>query len=455
MIKSIKNSISKKTFVSIMGLLVVCCIIIYGVVLYFLPKNYQTELQSQFISEFYQLVEIIEENGFENTVQTITSFCIKNNSTVSITDRSGKILMQINAINETENTTSSGKAISASADFSYGNTTYTMMASASFVAVTQSYLVLLNLIPLIAVIMILISVIGAYVCSRYFSKPLVHICSVAKRMSQLDMTWKCDTSRSDEIGILATSLNEMSEQLSDALQSLKIANEQLQEDIEKERQQEKQRVDFFTSVSHELKTPITIIKGQLEGMIYQVGEYSDRDTYLRHSLKTIDVMEKLVKEILSAARMNGSDFQITPTDVNISNMLFQCCRKMQGIAEDKQVDFRMEIQPDFHYQGDEQLLQKAFSNIVGNAVSYTPDNGSIIVILKDGVLRVENTGTHISDEDLEQIFTPFFRVDKSHNRNTGGSGLGLYIVKSIFDLHRIQYNLENTEQGVRFSVDFS
>ena len=79
---------------------------------------------------------------------------------------------------------------------------------------------------------------------------------------------------------------------SNALDSLQAANEQLQQDIEREREQEKQRVDFFTSVSHELKTPIAIIKGQLEGMIYQVGEYKDRDTYLRRCMKTTDVYKR-------------------------------------------------------------------------------------------------------------------------------------------------------------------
>ena len=91
------------------------------------------------------------------------------------------------------------------------------------------------------------------------------------------MTWKCEVKRSDEIGVLAASLNEMSDRLAEALDSLQSANEKLQQDIEKEREQEKQRIDFFTAVSHELKTPIAIMKGELEGMICQVGEYRDRD----------------------------------------------------------------------------------------------------------------------------------------------------------------------------------
>src|SRR5699024_201478 len=129
------------------------------------------------------------------------------------------------------------------------------------------------LIPFIAVVIVLISVIGAVVCSRYYSRPLVSISNVAKRMTTLDMTWKCEVNRKDEIGVLAASLNEMAQRLSSTMERRQAANEQLQQDIEREREQEKQRIDFFTAVSHELKTPIAILKGELEGMLYQVGEY--------------------------------------------------------------------------------------------------------------------------------------------------------------------------------------
>lgn len=454
MIKNIKGSIGKKTFIIMMALLITCCIIIYGMVLYFLPKNYQTELESQFITGFQELINTLETEGVENNTQTISDFSIKNNASITITDTNGNEIIKVNILAETDDNVKSDKSLDTSSNFTYSNTTYTIIAKVSLVAVAQSYEVLLNLIPLIAIIIILISVVGAYICSRYFSKPLVDICSVAKRMTHLDMTWECDTSRNDEIGVLATSLNEMSKRLENALNSLQTANEQLQQDIESERRQEKQRIDFFTSVSHELKTPITVIKGELEGMIYQVGEYKDRDTYLRHSLKTVSEMEKLVKEILAAARMGGSDFQITPTDLNISDMVRKCCRKVQGIAEDKKMNMCLEIQPDFHYQGDELLLQKAFSNIISNAISYSPEKAKVTVVLKDNVLSVENTGVHINEGDLEQIFIPFFRVDKSRNRNMGGSGLGLYIVKTIFDHHGISYRMENMEQGVHFSVVF-
>ena len=211
-------------------------------------------------------------------------------------------------------------------------------------------------------------------------------------------------------------------------------------------------MEFFTAVSHELKTPIAIIKGQLEGMIYQVGEYKDRDTYLRRCLKTTNDMEALVKEILSAARMGGSDFHLERTDLDISQMLRKVCQQFRGRMEDKQIELRMDIQPGYHYQGDRRLMEKVFTNVIGNAVTYSPVGAVITVTQKDEVFSVENTGVHIAEEDLERIFTPFYRVDKSRNRNSGGSGLGLYITKTILDHHEIVYNMVNTKNGVKFTA---
>jgi len=247
----------------------------------------------------------------------------------------------------------------------------------------------------------------------------------------------------------------MAGKLTNALDSLRQANEQLQMDIEKERKQEKQRIDFFTSVSHELKTPITIIKGELEGMIYQVGDYKDRDTYLRHSLKTVNDMEKLVKEILVAAKMGGSDFQVSKAEVNISELIQKCIRNSGGMAEDKEIAINITLPKDVKCVGDKDLLYRAFSNIIGNAVQYSPEKETVIIKLSDNFLSVENTGIHIVNEDLEQIFNPFYRVEKSRSRNTGGSGLGLYIVKTILDHHGMNYQMVNTEQGVNFTVLFS
>ena len=451
--KRISESIQAKTFLSMLALLVVCCILIYGMVMIFLPRNYHTQLEGQVTADFYDLVEILEWNGWEASSDSLLEFSMTNNASVEISDRNGENLFSVNFA-DMENLDTSAPTMSCSATFRQNGQTYHLFANAALVAVAQSYDILLKLIPLIAAAILLISIIGAVVCSRYYSKPLVDISNVAKRMTTLDMTWKCDVRRKDEIGVLASSLNEMSQQLSNALDSLQTANEQLQQDIVREREQEKQRIDFFTSVSHELKTPIAIIKGQLEGMIHQVGPYKDRDTYLRRCLKTTNDMEALVKEILSAARMGGSDFHLERTDLDISQMLQRVCRQYYGRMEDKEMELYLDIQPAFHYVGDGRLMEKVFTNVIGNAVAYSPVGATVTVSLQNGIFSVENSGVHIAEDDLKQIFTPFYRVDKSRNRNSGGSGLGLYIVKTILDHHELSYSMENTENGVRFTAVF-
>ena len=115
----------------------------------------------------------------------------------------------------------------------------------------------------------------------------------------------------------------------------------------------------------------------------------------------------------------------------------------------------LNIQPDLHYEGDGRLLEKAFSNVIGNAVAYSPKEAAVFVTLQNNVLCVENTGIHIAKEDLKRIFTPFYRADKSRSRNSGGSGLGLYITKMILDHHGIPHKMENTENGVQFTANFS
>ena len=414
--KKISESIRIKTFLSMLSLLVICCILIYAMVMIFLPKNYHSALESQVTSDFYDLVGVLEQNGWQESSEILMEFSMRNNATVRIEDKNGDNVFSINFSN-TEDGGFSSPSMSCWAFFQQNGQIFQLSAIVSLVAVSQSYDILLKLIPFIAVMILLISVIGAVICSRYYSNPLVQICNVARRMTSLDMTWKCDVKRKDEIGVLASSLNEMAQRLSNALDSLKTANEQLQKDIEREREQEKQRIDFFTSVSHELKTPIAIIKGELEGMIYQVGEYKDRNTYLRHCLKTVNDMEEIVKEILSAARMGGSDFLLVRSDLNLDRIL-------------------------------------QFSNVISNAISYSPAGAMITVVLQDGTFMVENTGVHIAEEDLKRIFMPFYRVDKSRSRNSGGSGLGLYISKTILDHHGVLHRIENTKSGVRFTAFF-
>ena len=452
--KKISQSIRAKTFLSMLALLTACCLMIYGIVMLVLPQNYYTDLEDQVADDFDALLDTFDEKTWAASTDEIERFAVHNHALVNIINDSGEVLYSVN-----HSTPEPGSPVSIvrrthgfGAMFTEGMARYYLMVSAARVTAARPLAVLVRLLPLITAAILLVSVVGAYLLSRYYSRPLIAISQTARQMAALDLTGQCEVRRQDEIGVLAASLNEMSAQLSTALADLQAANGQLKQDIEREREQERQRVEFFTAVSHELKTPIAIIKGQLEGMIYQVGDYKDRDTYLRHCLKTTNDMEALVKEILAAARLGGSDFRLVCTDLDFSGLLQSGCRKFLGPMEDKQIALTLAIQPGVHCRGDLRLLEKAFDNVLSNAVAYSPAGARITVRLQEGVCTIENTGIQIAEEDLARLFTPFYRVDKSRSRNSGGSGLGLYITKTILDRHGIRHTLANTENGVKFTA---
>ena len=115
---------------------------------------------------------------------------------------------------------------------------------------------------------------------------------------------------------------------------------------------------------------------------------------------------------------------------------------------------RCDVQPRCHIKGDASLVEKAIANVVENAITYSEPGALVLVGLADGVLKVENSGAHIDEADLPRLFEPFFRVDRSRSRESGGTGLGLYIAKAALDRHGVTCSIQNTDEGVAFTADF-
>ena len=218
------------------------------------------------------------------------------------------------------------------------------------------------------------------------------------------------------------------------------------------------RSEFFAAASHELKTPITIIKGQLQGMLYQVGRYKDRETYLAQSLEITDTLGKMVQELLTISRLDTPGYTCKKSNLNLSNFLIDRITAFEDLFMQKDLTVEQSISPEVYILGDMQLLQKALDNLLGNAAAYSGAGNQILIKLwketETTTLTIENTGAHIPDEAISKLFEPFYRVDQSRNRQTGGTGLGLYIVKTILDLHGAKIEITNTIQGVIVSVQF-
>lgn len=215
------------------------------------------------------------------------------------------------------------------------------------------------LFPICFMMILFISFISAFIYSKIITKTIIKISKDAEKMSSLELDTRCSVKSNDEIGILASSLNNLSKNLSLSLNELKDKNIILKKEIEKEREIDKMRRDFFNAVSHELKTPITIIKGQLEGMIYNVGVYKNRDKYLNRSLEVTESMEKLIKEILTISRMESNNFKLDLNEENLSFILKESLNEYYDLAEYKNIKINLNLEEDLYVKIDKNLFKKA------------------------------------------------------------------------------------------------
>ena len=220
-------------------------------------------------------------------------------------------------------------------------------------------------------------------------------------------------------------------------------------------QQQKQ---FVADASHELKTPVTILKGQLSGMLEGVGVYQDREKYLLRSLRVTGRMENLVQEMLAISRMESGSVAVKREPVELSALIERQLALDAPLLEQRNQRLVKDLTPGIVVIGDASLLGRVAGNLLSNASLYSPEGAEVRVWcgLLDGrpALTVENTEAHISEKALPHLFEAFYREETSRNRATGGSGLGLYLVKMILARHGAECTIENTEDGVLAVVLF-
>lgn len=425
--------------------------LIYGIVLTVLPKQYLITSKNQLGANTQILAAKLQDMQYEDAVKEIYNFCIKNNSAAALTD--DKETLYFGEI-KTENLDATISSVATAVVFADSEREYTLVIS----SLSQTAHIILDLmlrfLPVVFVIILLLSSLSAFICSKVIVSPIAEISRISKRMTSLDMTWKCDIKSNDEIGVLAVSLNTMAERLRNAMEELKSANHQLSEDVEKFKTLEEQRRNFFAAVSHELKTPLTILKGQIENMILGCGDYRNHDKYLPEALKASENIECLVNEIIAISKMESMDLRDTLRELSLKQSVSDTIRAVLPLARDKDIRIHQNIGADMVLTVNPNLWNKALSNIIGNAVRHSPKGEEVFISVESSeslnALVVENTGAFIPEDDIPHLFTPFYRADKSRSKATGGSGLGLYIVKTILDLHGMNYCIKNTQRGTAF-----
>ena len=430
--------------------LTLCSILIYGIVLVFVPQSYQLTGSKQFETNAGALFSILENKNYEDGTTLITNFCIENNAVAMLGNERNTITF--GDFETIGNDLGTAQTYTTDVTFAEDKAIYTLSVISLSKTASELFRLLLRFIPLVLTVILLLSALSAFICSRVIVAPIAKISQISKRMTELDMTWRCDTNRKDEIGVLSSSLNTMAARLQSTMEELKTANQQLTQDVKKFQRLEEQHRNFFAAVSHELKTPLTILKGQLENMILGFGDYQHHDKYLPQTLKSAEDIEYLVKEILSITKMETMNIDSSLETLSLTDIVSKVVTELQPLAGEKNIAIFQNIPEDIRVSVNRNLFSKALSNIVSNAIRHSKAGAKVYIDFDTNthILVVENTGVFLDEDNLENMFTPFFRADKSRSKATGGSGLGLYIVKTILDLHGIGYQITNTQKGVAF-----
>ncbi|MBP2651766.1 MAG: phoR 3 [Firmicutes bacterium] len=305
------------------------------------------------------------------------------------------------------------------------------------------------------IISILSGCIWAFFFAKKFTVPLLELSNVAHSISQLDFTPKCTIRANDEIGLLGKSINNLSYQLNKAITELSQKNQQLLEDVEKERRLDKLRKDFISSVSHELKTPISLILGYAEGLKDNIASNEeDKDYYCAVIIDEAEKLDKLVKDLLDLSQIDSGYFSLNRTDFDLSSFLEQIVLKYRNVMMEKNITLELETASDILVNGDILRIEQVIVNFLNNALDHVDAQGIVkITVLRNLdkiMVSVFNTGNHIPDDSLNNLWLSFYKVDQARTRAFGGYGLGLSIVRAIQELHHNSYGVENVENGVTF-----
>ncbi len=459
----VKEHLTIKVFMMTFAVLLALSAAIYGMIALGMSKTYLSELNRSLEEEMNSMVVQFREMSDESIRNMLSRFAIEYGISITLQDENGKGIECYGEISyDLAPDVNSQKVQSSSRitkTYTVKSKEGTVYRTSVFGSKERTYIgmdVLKRILPALGAITFIVALIIAVFFSRYITRPILKVNEASKRMVKLDFRKPYPVTRSDEIGILGENLNYMAECLEDTLEELKEKNQVLQNEIERERDMDKMQLAFFSAVSHELKTPVTVLKGQLYGMIVGIGGYKDRDKYLKRSYEVAVSMEGMIQEILDVSRMKSSRFSIHEKEVQLKQLVEEISKEWEDLATDKGLKIYKELQEDSLISVDKPLFIKVLSNLIGNAVKYTNEDGNIWIRVyrnhNQVYFAVENNAEHIPENEIPKLFDPFYRRESSRNRKAGGSGLGLYIVKMIVELHGFHYEFVNSERGIKIRI---
>lgn len=335
------------------------------------------------------------------------------------------------------------------------NTTLFIM-SMPLSSIRESVSLSTRFITFVGLVVLVVGGVLMYFVTNRVTKPILRLADLSEEMSNLNFDVHYEGDAEDEIGVLGRSMNTLSETLKETIQALRDANIQLQHDIEEKIQIDEMRKEFIANVSHELKTPIALIQGYAEGLSEGMCEDEEsRNYYCEVITDEAGKMNKMVRQLLTLTALEfGRDTPVLePFDVMA--LIRDLVAASQLLLQQNDAQAEVEGPNELWVEGDEFKIEEVLTNYLTNAIHHLNGERKIRIQAEQSQedqvrVLVFNTGEPIPEEDLPNLWTKFYKVDKARTRAYGGSGIGLSIVKAIMDAHHQSYGVFNEEDGVGF-----
>ena len=216
---------------------------------------------------------------------------------------------------------------------------------------------------------------------------------------------------------------------------------------------EAQRRDFINIMAHEIKTPLGVIRGFSENMKENPGT-KKREYYLDQIIRQTEEVDSLVKEMITTSKAaDWKQVKIGDVLISVRSVIEDEMDRLEVQTEEKRLNVTLRCEDDWMLPADRKLLEQAFFAILSNAVSYNREEGRIRIVLKKGICTIENTGDNIPPEHLPHVCEMFYTVNQSRGAREKHLGMGLYLARQIFAMHGAELKVENTEEGVRVTVE--
>lgn len=491
-IKEALKSIRVKLFITL-SLVILLIILFLILVNNFIFGQFYLYTKTRGLKEVYQVINNYYNSGEQGNIgpqlekiaiKNNFDILIKNDQNVNIYTSNKDFFSTLDQINEITNSlyTDSGQIIEEKNNYiikqikdNENDVTYILLTATldngyllyvrlPVTLIQESVRISNNFLYLMAAFAILIAAVIVTYVSKRFTEPIMELDKIAKKMSNLDFSHKYKiTNAGDEINNLGKSINVMSDKLEKTIKQLRRTNIELERDIEEKSKIDEMRKSFISDVSHELKTPIALIQGYSEGLLENVNnDEESKKFYAEVILDETNKMDKLVKQLLELMKLEYGKREFDNTKFNIVELEKEVVRKSQLMLEEKQVEVQFKTPEEIKVLADDFYIEQVITNYLTNAIKHVKEvNGEKYIQIENTInieknkvrIKIFNTGDIIEEEQLTRIWNRFYKIDKSRNRNEGGTGIGLSFVKAIMNNYGNSYGVINHDNGVEFYIE--